>query len=110
MEFLKQEKAEQTYRKAPAANVISEQAVLYQNVPNPFAVDTKIAYQLPESTRNASLYIYNMNGLQVADYPISSFGEGLVIVSAGSLEAGMYLYSLVADGKVIDTKRMILTK
>lgn len=110
VEFLKQEKVEQTYRKAPAANVISEQAVLYQNVPNPFTIDTKIAYQLPESTRNASLYIYNMNGLQVADYPISSFGEGLVIVSAGSLEAGMYLYSLVADGQVVDTKRMILTK
>lgn len=110
VEFLKQEKAEQTYRKASAANVISEQAVLYQNVPNPFTVDTKIAYQLPESTRNASLYIFNMNGLQVAVYPIFSFGEGHVIVSAGSLEAGMYLYSLVADSNVVDTKRMILTK
>lgn len=24
--------------------------------------------------------------------------------------AGMYLYALIADGKVVDTKRMILTK
>jgi hypothetical protein len=51
-----------------------------------------------------------MNGLQVDEYPISSFGIGSVIVSAGHLEAGMYLYSLIADGQVIDTKRMILTK
>lgn len=28
----------------------------------------------------------------------------------GSLDAGIYLYALIADGKVIDTKRMILTK
>ena len=87
-----------------------EQAVLYQNNPNPFSVETQIKYLLPQSTENATLYVYNMNGLQLAEYPISSFGEGSVVVSAGSLQAGMYLYSLVADGQVIDTKRMILTK
>ena len=27
-----------------------------------------------------------------------------------NLNAGIYLYALIADGKVIDTKRMILTK
>lgn len=86
------------------------EAVLYQNVPNPFTKDTKIVYQLPENTLTATLYIYNMNGQQVAEYPISVFGEGSVTVSGGSLEAGMYLYSLISDGQVVDTKRMILTK
>lgn len=86
------------------------EAVLYQNNPNPFTVDTQIEYQLPQTTKSATLYIYNMNGLQVAKYPISTFGNGYIVVSAGALDAGMYLYSLVADGQVIDTKRMILTK
>ncbi len=27
-----------------------------------------------------------------------------------TLDAGMYLYSLIADGKEVDTKKMILTK
>ena len=36
--------------------------------------------------------------------------DGTVTIEGGSLDAGMYLYSLIADGKVIDTKRMILTK
>lgn len=89
---------------------IIEQAVLYQNNPNPFTQDTRINYLLPQTTLNATLYIYNMNGSQVAEYPVSSFGEGCVIVSANALDAGMYLYSLIADGHVIDTKRMILTK
>ena len=86
------------------------EAVLYQNNPNPFSVETEIEYQLPYSTQSATLYVYNMNGLQVAEFPISSFGTGFVTISAGSLDAGMYLYSLIADGQVIDTKRMILTK
>ena len=87
-----------------------EQAVLYQNNPNPFSVDTKIKYELPLTTKTASLYIYNMNGSQIAQYPITTFGEGEVVVSGGAMNAGMYLYSLIADGQVIDTKRMILTK
>ena len=87
-----------------------EEAILYQNNPNPFTADTEIEYQLPVTTKQASLYIYNMNGLQVAEYPITTFGGGSVVVTGGNLEAGMYLYSLIADGQVIDTKRMILTK
>ena len=37
-------------------------------------------------------------------------GKGNVIVPGSEFNAGMYLYALIADGKVIDTKRMILTK
>lgn len=85
-------------------------AILYQNNPNPFTTDTQIGYNLPESTSSASLYVYNMNGAQIADYPITTFGEGSVIITARDLDAGMYLYSLIADGQVVDTKRMILTK
>ena len=88
----------------------TKQAVLYQNNPNPFSVDTKIKYELPLTTKTASLYIYDMSGSQIAQYPISMFGEGEIIVSGGVMDAGMYLYSLVADGQIIDTKRMILTK
>jgi hypothetical protein len=39
-------------------------------------------------------------------------GHGIVdlVIEGRSLDAGMYMYSLVTDGVVIDTKRMILTK
>lgn len=36
--------------------------------------------------------------------------EVTVDITAGELSAGMYLYALIADGEIIDTKRMILTK
>ena len=102
---------QQAPRRAPASGDSADhQAVLYQNNPNPFSIDTEIGYLLPTNTQSATLYVYNMNGTQVADYPIHSYGAGSVTITAGHLEAGMYLYSLIADGQIVDTKRMILTK
>ena len=101
-------------QKAPAATGIEDEAAMVaalgQNEPNPFTENTEIAYVLPAGARSAALYIYDMNGAQIDAFPITGGGAGTVTVEGGRLEAGMYLYSLIADGKVIDTKRMILTK
>lgn len=85
-------------------------AILYQNTPNPFTENTVIAYELPSTTKSATLYIYDMNGVQLTQYSITSFGSSSLTIDGGCLGAGMYLYSLIADGIVVDTKRMILTK
>ena len=90
------------------ATVFSEAAVLYQNVPNPFSERTTIRYSLPESVKNADIYIFNMQGGIVKK--IAATRLGVVEIQGSELQAGMYLYSLVADGKEVDTKRMILTK
>lgn len=84
--------------------------VLFQNTPNPFSQDTRIEYIIPLETREAKLYIYDANGLQLEFYPITEFGKNSLTISGGHLPAGIYLYSLIADDKIIDTKRMILTK
>ena len=85
-------------------------AKLYQNQPNPFSQATDIKYSLPLETQSATLYIYDMSGVQLRSYPITQFGENSLTINANDLVAGMYLYSLIADGQVVDTKRMILTK
>ena len=84
--------------------------VLMQNNPNPFNRSTTIGYILPEQTQEAAIYIYDMNGTQIAGYPVTVMGEGKLEIADNSLPAGMYLYSLIADNEVVDTKRMILTK
>ena len=83
---------------------------LYQNEPNPFTERTVIRVDVAEGVATADLYIYNMNGEQISEYSISERGATCVTIDGGSLSAGMYLYALIADGQVIDTKRMILTK
>ena len=83
---------------------------LYQNEPNPFTVTTVIRCDVAEEVVKADLYIYDMNGKQIDTYPITERGATSITIEGRSLEAGMYLYALIADGQVIDTKRMILTK
>ena len=84
-------------------------ASLSQNVPNPFNQTTKIGYYLPATTNQAILYIYNMNGNQIKSISITQKGNGSVTINGSELQPGMYIYALVADGKEVDTKRMILT-
>jgi hypothetical protein len=83
---------------------------LFQNTPNPFTENTVIPCTVAESVGVAMLYIYDLNGKQINQFLVEGRGKTSVTIAGSSLEAGMYLYSLIADGKVIDTKRMILTK
>lgn len=85
-------------------------AALYQNTPNPFSVNTEIKYYLPVSVNNAFLCIYDLYGKQLKQIRLSQRNTGSQIISGSELPAGIYLYALIADGKEIDVKRMILTE
>ena len=85
-------------------------AKLYQNAPNPWSSETVIRYSLPQNVAKADIYIYDMQGAQLKCIPAQGRGESQVILTARDLKAGMYLYALVADGALIDSKQMILTK
>lgn len=94
----------------PAENDPLTYLDLDQNIPNPFNTATTIGFYLPTTFSNANIYVYDMNGAQLKSYNISARGKGNITIQGSELTAGMYLYALIADGKVIDTKRMILTK
>ncbi len=84
-------------------------ATLAQNSPNPFSQNTTIGYYLPANVVNAAIYIYNLQGAQIQANTVSDRGNGSMVISGNSLAAGMYIYALITDGTLIDTKRMILT-
>ena len=81
--------------------------ILNQNVPNPFAEQTTIRYFIPDEVNRAQIFFYDNNGdiLKVVDLNVK--GAGQLNVFAADLGSGMYTYSLIADGKVIETKKMI---
>jgi len=93
-----------------SADPLIAQCKLYQNQPNPFGENTLIRFFIPEGIRNAQLCIYDLQGKQIKQIQITQQGEGSQTISSSELAAGMYLYSLIADGKEVDTKRMVLTK
>lgn len=98
---------------APGNAGIEEAAVvkpsLSQNKPNPFSATTRIDCTLPESVADASLCVYDLQGKQVLRLKVEGRGATSVSIDGSSLQPGMYIYALIADGVEIDTKRMILT-
>jgi hypothetical protein len=84
---------------------------LQQNAPNPFNGTTTINYYLPNNSSNAQLIITDGQGHVLKDVALSnSKGMGQAVIAAGDLASGIYYYSLVVNGKNVDTKKMILTK
>ena len=89
---------------------IDQQATtLFQNAPNPFTQNTTIAYFLSENAQKAMICIYDMNGTQLKCIPLHLSGYGDITINGSEFKAGMYMYSLLADGQLFDTKKMILT-
>ncbi len=87
-----------------------EQAKLFQNTPNPFNQTTEIGYFIPETTDSANIYIYDVNGVQQRNISIAGRGQGVTVLQATALQAGIYFYTLICNGKPVDTKQMILTR
>ena len=102
-----------TERKAPSVTSVSaaktNSNLLYQNTPNPFKEQTTIRFSLADDVHDASICIFDMTGKMLKKLPISS-GDSSVSVNGWELGEGMFLYSLVVNGKEIDTKKMVLSK
>ena len=84
-------------------------AKLEQNIPNPFSGTTAINYFVPENSFSAQLKINNNLGVEIKTFNISG-GNGTITLYASELPSGNYSYSLIVDGRIIDTKNLIITK
>ncbi len=85
---------------------------LLQNAPNPADEATMITVLVNghQSYQEAFLSIKDLNGREVRRMPVSlEEGVNEVIYDHGYNMSGIYVYSLVVDGKVIDSKRMTFT-
>jgi Chaperone of endosialidase/Secretion system C-terminal sorting domain len=93
----------------PGAAGNADGYTLSQNIPNPFSATTTIRYTMPNTVKEAMLGVFDLNGrmqLQLRLQP----GGNQVQINGGALPAGIYIYSLIADGQEVMSKRMVLTK
>jgi hypothetical protein len=92
------------------SEVVNDIPRLDQNTPNPFTNNTVIRYYIPANMNNAQIAITDMKGAIVKTIPVNNKGLGQVVLTAGTLGSGTYVYSLIVDGKKADSRQMILTK
>ena len=95
--------------KLPGHDEDSVVASLSQNRPNPFRASTVINCVLPEDVSDAFLCVYDLNGNQKMRRDISGRGSVDITIEGNTLNAGMYIYTLLAAGIEIRAKRMLLT-
>jgi len=93
----------------PHAEIVSEFA-LHQNFPNPFNPETRIAFDLAAEA-NVTLEVFNISGQVVVTLMNGAMDAGShsVAFSGSALSAGVYFYTLRADGFTA-TKKMLLLK
>jgi hypothetical protein len=87
----------------------SATATLQQNTPNPFSERTEIRFTLPSDAKDAFVYIFDMQGTLQKQIAVTPSMQS-IIINGYELSPGMYIYSLIVNGKEIDTKRMIISK
>jgi hypothetical protein len=85
-------------------------ASLDQNVPNPFSKTTAISYSLPRKYSSAKIIVIDESGNTIKIFTLSGTGKGSINFSSPFGVGAPYQYSLLVDGKLIDTKQMILAR
>jgi len=86
----------------------SEVAELGQNRPNPFNGVTKVDYNIPTNSQNASINIFNVEGKLMKTIEVDHTGIGVLTINASEIPAGTYSYQLIVDGSIVDAKKMVL--
>lgn len=80
---------------------------LGQSVPNPHAMQTTIPYYIPAESGTAQIIFTDELGRTVNTVEIISKGKGQLTILTSQLEDGIYNYSLVIDGELISTRKMV---
>lgn len=89
---------------------LQREAKLYPNRPNPFGEQTVITYYVPEGITKAQLRITAPDGKLLRLVDIAGRGPGQTILRTKNLPAGAYAYSLIVDGRVLDSRQMVIQK
>jgi hypothetical protein len=97
-------------RPTAIADISLDGCELYGNFPNPFSQSTVIRYTLPPTGKSAQMVIINTAGNIVRKIPLQADVAGSITIEGGSFPAGIYYYSLYVGNRLVDTKKMILTR
>lgn len=85
--------------------------LLSQNSPNPFNPTTKISYEVPK-TSFIEIELFDINGkfLMKLTSGSKNYGRFEIEFDGTEYSSGIYIYAMIADGKLINAKKMILLK
>jgi hypothetical protein len=75
--------------------------------PNPSNQQTNFEYNIPAGNDNAQIIIRNTLGVEMANYPIEN-QSGKKTIDVSNFASGIYFYTFIVDGKIVQSKKMII--
>jgi trimeric autotransporter adhesin len=84
--------------------------VLFQRSSDLSANSVQIEVALPAGIQRANVVISTLKGQTLKEFQVNKTDDARVKISGSEFSPGMYLYTLVAAGRTIEAKRLILTK
>ena len=94
----------------PSGSVRPTKAHLEQNSPNPFDESTVIRYFIPSGSPRSMIQVYTADGKPWRTFEGLTPGQGQLVITAGSMAAGNYSYTLWIGTEKVDTKSMVITR
>lgn len=85
---------------------VKQKNILVQNYPNPFNNNTNIECFIPHNCAVAKLLLTDMKGNIIRIYEISGRDKTTFTISSVELQSGNYIYTLINDGIIVDSKQM----
>lgn len=101
---IKNKPQQTTLALAAETTVVTNAAFIGQNTPNPASGTTTIPYAVPATVGHAHLIITDATGKTLRTITLAK--SGIAEINTSGLSNGIYHYSLVTDGTVIQTKRL----
>ncbi len=87
--------------------ITDSQTSLFDAYPNPARDHTWLNYALPGNTQNAEVVVRNLLGNVVLTQSLEG-QKDRVKIDTGHLRNGIYIYSLVINNQVADSKRLVI--
>jgi len=76
--------------------------------PNPVTDQLKLKYTLPAGYKTAEINIYDLQGKLIENFKVTDTFDFIYLPT--DYNNGMYLYTLVVDGKALKTEKVLLNK
>jgi len=92
----------------PTRNLSMEEFILLQNDPNPFDDFTDISYKA-DGCEKCHILITDMNGRIVKRIPVYT-NQGVIRVYSSEIGKGLFSYSIIKDGTIVKTAKMVSTR
>ncbi|MBQ9312336.1 MAG: T9SS type A sorting domain-containing protein [Bacteroidales bacterium] len=92
----------------PIKEVAKEVPLTLSAKPIPANTNVTLLYSVPAKYTNAKIIVRNTLGSIIRSFNVETAKNGKINLNVSDFQSGVYFYSIVADGNVLSTKKLVV--